>query len=76
MMNSAESTRPMLRVLLTWASLVVIIAGMKAATELVVPFLLSLFLAIMSGPALQALQKRATAVAGDDGRIGWPEFLR
>ncbi|MCA9027488.1 MAG: AI-2E family transporter [Planctomycetaceae bacterium] len=58
MMNSAESTRPMLRVLLTWASLVVIIAGMKAATELVVPFLLSLFLAIMSGPALQALQKR------------------
>lgn len=48
----------MLRVLLTWASLVVIIAGMKAATELVVPFLLSLFLAIMSGPALQELQKR------------------
>ncbi|MCA9111645.1 MAG: AI-2E family transporter [Planctomycetaceae bacterium] len=64
MMNSAESTRPMLRVLLTWASLVVIIAGMKAATELVVPFLLSLFLAIMSGPALQALQKR-----------GFPQWL-
>ncbi len=57
-MNSDESPRPVLRVVLTWASLVIIIAGMKAAAELVVPFLLSLFLAIMSGPALQSLRKR------------------
>jgi len=57
-MNSAESSRPVLRVMLTWASLVVIIAGMKAAAALVVPFLLALFLAIMSGPALQSLNKR------------------
>ena len=57
-MNSADSSRPVLRVMLTWASLVIIIAGMKAATELVVPFLLSLFLAIMSGPALQSLKRR------------------
>lgn len=57
-MNSAESSRPVLSVILIWASLVVIVAGMKAATELVVPFLLSLFLAIMSGPALQSLTRR------------------
>ncbi len=51
-----RDNRPALRVLLTWASLVIIIAGMKAAATLVVPFLLALFLAILCGPALQWLR--------------------
>ncbi|MGD9855280.1 MAG: AI-2E family transporter [Planctomycetaceae bacterium] len=53
-----RSHQPALRVLLTWASLVVIVAGMKAAAALVVPFLLALFLAILSGPPLQWLYNR------------------
>ncbi|MBX3439654.1 MAG: AI-2E family transporter, partial [Planctomycetaceae bacterium] len=50
--------RPALRILLTWASLIVIIAGLKAAAALVVPFLLSLFLAILCAPVLRWLGKR------------------
>lgn len=52
------SSGSVLRFLLTWASLVVIVAGMKAASALVVPFLLALFLAILSAPALQWLCDR------------------
>ena len=47
-----------LKVLLGLASFVVAIAGMKAAAGLLVPFLLALFLAIISAPAMFWLQQR------------------
>ncbi len=40
------------------AAVVVVVAGLKAAESIVVPFLLSLFIAIISAPALFALQRR------------------
>lgn len=40
------------------ASLVIIVAGMKAASSLIVPFLLAVFLAIICAPLLFWLQKR------------------
>jgi predicted PurR-regulated permease PerM len=42
-------------ILLTAAALVVILAGLKAAASLIVPFLLALFLAIICLPAMNAL---------------------
>lgn len=47
-----------LRVLLGLAALVIIVAGLRAAASLVVPFLLATFLAILSGPPLTWLRKR------------------
>jgi len=40
------------------AAVVVVVAGLKAAESIVVPFLLSLFVAIISAPALFSLQRR------------------
>lgn len=37
--------------LLTMAALVVVVAGLKAAQDIVIPFLLSGFIAIICGPA-------------------------
>jgi AI-2 transport protein TqsA len=52
------SLGPGIRVLIALAALIVIVAGMRAAAGLVVPFLLSVFLAILSGPPLAWLRKR------------------
>ncbi|MDH5389499.1 MAG: AI-2E family transporter [Gammaproteobacteria bacterium] len=46
------------RAILVMAALVVIIAGMKQAASLVVPFLLSVFIAILCFPMMLSLQKR------------------
>ncbi len=56
--TSQRNDRPALRVLLAWASLIIIVAGMRAAAALVVPLLLAIFLAILSAPALQWLCRR------------------
>ncbi|REJ71667.1 MAG: AI-2E family transporter [Planctomycetota bacterium] len=48
----------MFRLLLGLAALVVIVAGIKLAAELVTPFLLSIFLAILCGPPLRWLRQR------------------
>lgn len=40
------------RFLITAAAFVIVIAGMKAAVDIIVPFLLSIFLAVISTPAL------------------------
>ncbi|MBN2645513.1 MAG: AI-2E family transporter [Desulfuromonadaceae bacterium] len=52
----ALPSRPSL--LVTAASLVVILAGMKSAKELIVPFLLAAFIAILCLPLLCALNRR------------------
>jgi predicted PurR-regulated permease PerM len=40
------------RFLITVAAFVIVVAGMKAAVDIIVPFLLSVFLAIISTPVL------------------------
>ncbi len=47
--------------LFAFASLVIVIAGMKAAKDILVPFLLSGFIAIMCGPLLLWLKKKGLA---------------
>lgn len=67
-----EAARPTLRpafgagvrVLIGMAAFVVVVAGMRTAATLVVPFLLSLFLAILSGPPLAWLRKRGMSRTG------------
>jgi AI-2 transport protein TqsA len=46
------------RGLVVAAAIVIIIAGMKQAAPLLVPFLLSVFIAVLCMPALNALEKR------------------
>lgn len=62
LVSSEPSRRPPfgvgIRVLIAIAAFVVVVAGMRAAAGLVVPFLLSVFLAILSGPPLAWLRKR------------------
>ena len=57
-MSMSSTDRPFFRMILIWAAIVVVVAGMRASASLVVPFLLSLFLAILSGPPLEWLMKR------------------
>lgn len=54
-MNTLSSVA---RFLLIMAAFVVVVAGMKAAEELLVPFLLSLFIAVISSPPLVWLRKK------------------
>lgn len=44
--------------LLTLASFVIVVAGLRAASALVIPLLLSIFVAVVAGPALLWLQSR------------------
>ena len=62
MSNSRTDTG--LRLLLLLASFIVICAGLKAASEVVVPILAAMFVAIISIPPLQYLK-----------RIGFPSWL-
>lgn len=57
-MQDTPSNTNVLNWLLGTAALVVIIAGMRAAQALVVPFLVAAFLAVICTPALQWLQRR------------------
>jgi predicted PurR-regulated permease PerM len=57
-MSTINDNTNALRVALGLASLIVIIAGMKAAAELIVPFLLSAFIAILCAPVINSLQRR------------------
>ena len=45
------------RILVTMAAFVIVVAGMRASAELVVPFLLAVFIAIISAPALDWLER-------------------
>ena len=46
------------RILITLAALVVVIAGMRAASSLLVPFLLALFIAVLIAPPLYWLRRK------------------
>lgn len=49
------------RLLITAAAFVIVVAGMKAAVDIIVPFLLSVFLAVISTPALFWLRSRGVS---------------
>ena len=51
-------TSTALRILLTTAAFVVVVAGMQAAQAILVPFLLSIFVAVIAAPALFWLTKK------------------
>lgn len=51
------------RALLILASLVIVIAGLRAAAPILLPFLFSLFLAILTLPLSEWLQRRRVPVA-------------
>ncbi|QLB12645.1 putative PurR-regulated permease PerM [Bisgaardia hudsonensis] len=53
-----KNNTALFRVLLACAALVVIFAGIKLATEIVVPFLLALFIAIICSPIVDFMTKR------------------
>lgn len=57
-MSSAPPNSPALRALVAAASLVVVIAGLKAAGDVILPILFSVFLSIATLPALRWLQAR------------------
>lgn len=46
------------RVMLATAAFVIVVAGMKQAAPLLVPFLLSIFIAVLSFPVMQSLQSK------------------
>lgn len=54
---------PLARFLLGCAAFVVVVAGMKAAESLLVPFLLSVFISVICAPPLAWLTKRGVPLA-------------
>ena len=57
-MSSFEESGSALRVALGMACFVIIVAGMKAATAIIVPFLLAAFIAILCAPVINSLKSR------------------
>jgi predicted PurR-regulated permease PerM len=56
--SNANALPIWLKALLGMAAFVVVIAGLKAASAILVPFLLALFIAIISAPALFWMQQK------------------
>jgi len=65
--SSGLGLTPAARYLLVAAAFVVVIAGLKAAANLVTPFLLAVFIAVLAAPALQLLRRL--------GLPGWAAML-
>jgi predicted PurR-regulated permease PerM len=57
-MEGSERRDTGARVLLIIASLVIVVAGLKAASTVILPFLIAMFLAILTLPLLNWLQSR------------------
>lgn len=53
-----QHTQSIPRILVTIAAIVIILAGVKLATEIVIPFLLSLFIAITCSPIIKLMTDR------------------
>ncbi|WP_371378866.1 AI-2E family transporter [Thalassotalea aquiviva] len=56
-MNSTPSIPPPSRSIFTIAAVVIILAGMKTASDILIPFLLSVFLAIICNPLIKRLER-------------------
>jgi len=57
-MNEISRQKQSSQILITIAAFVVVVAGMRAAQSLIVPFLLSIFIAIISSPLLFWLRRK------------------
>lgn len=57
-MNSLNENGSALRVALGMACFIIIVAGMKAAASIIVPFLLSAFIAILCAPVINSLKNK------------------
>jgi len=57
-MSDLKTGGPSARLMLTLASTIIVIAGMRQASQIIVPFLLALFLAIICGPIFFWLKRR------------------
>ena len=57
-MNTLHENGSALRIALGLACFIIIVAGMKAAATIIVPFLLSAFIAIICAPIINSLQNR------------------
>lgn len=53
-----QQTHSVARILITLAAIIIILAGIKLATEIVIPFLLSLFIAIICSPLIKFMTDR------------------
>jgi predicted PurR-regulated permease PerM len=62
-MNGGGNLSTIGRSLVTAAAFVVVIAGMKAAAPIIVPFLLSAFVAIICAPLLHGMQRQGVPTA-------------
>jgi AI-2 transport protein TqsA len=62
-MNGGGNLSTIGRSLVTTAAFVVVVAGMKAAAPIIVPFLLSAFVAIICAPLLHGMQRRRVPTA-------------
>jgi AI-2 transport protein TqsA len=51
------------QMLVTMAAFVIVVAGMRAGADIIVPFLLAVFIAIISAPALDWLERRGLSRA-------------
>lgn len=61
--KSGQGGHPAARVLLVVASLVVVVAGMRAAAQILVPFFLALFLAVAVAPPMFWLRRHRVPAA-------------
>ncbi len=57
-MSSGIAASPVARFLLVTAAFIVVVAGMKAAESMLVPFLLSLFIAVICSPPMAWMYKK------------------
>ena len=57
-MNEINRQKQSSQILITIAAFVIVVAGMRAAQSLLVPFLLSIFIAIISSPSLFWLRRK------------------
>lgn len=57
-MKSPSERFPAVRFVVVSAALMVIVAGLRAAQSLIIPFLLALFLSIIASPVVQWLQRK------------------
>ena len=62
-MSPSPGAAPALRFMLGLAAFVVIVAGMHQARSLLVPFLLSVFIAVIAAPALFFLRRHRVPTA-------------
>ena len=68
-MNNINRTSKAVQILMTIAAFVIVVAGMRAAKAIIVPFLLAAFIAIVSAPALFWLKKKRLPIMKETRKL-------